>query len=169
MGSAVAAPLFSGEGRFASSGAWLRALRTHLAVIAAGNLAWEVLHMPLYTVWTSGTWKEIAFAALHCTGGDVLISLASLTAALLLVGDAEWPRSASWPVLMITVALGLAYTVFSEWLNIVIRAAWDYSDAMPVIPFAGLRVGVSPLLQWIVVPFIAFAWVRRIRPEPGAP
>jgi len=28
---------------------------------------------------------------------------------------------------------------------------------MPVIPIAGLSIGLSPLLQWIVVPAVAFA------------
>jgi hypothetical protein len=28
---------------------WPRSLRAYLAVIAAGDLAWEALHVPLYT------------------------------------------------------------------------------------------------------------------------
>ena len=62
----------------------------------------------------------------------------------------------------LTIAFGLAYTVFSEWLNVVVRAAWAYADWMPIIPIAGLRIGLSPLLQWIVVPGAAFAIMRRV-------
>jgi hypothetical protein len=54
------------------------------------------------------------------------------------------------------------YTVFSEWLNIVVRASWDYSERMPVVSALGLRVGVSPLLQWIVVPSAAFAITKAL-------
>jgi hypothetical protein len=42
----------------------------------------------------------------------------------------------------------------------VVRASWAYSDWMPVIPIAGLSIGLSPLLQWIVVPAAAFAITR---------
>lgn len=49
---------------------WHAALRRYLAAIAVGNLAWEFLHIPLYTIGRIGTWWEITFAVLHCTGGD---------------------------------------------------------------------------------------------------
>ena len=61
------------------------------------------------------------------------------------------------------ILLGAAYTVFSEWLNINIRRSWSYTDAMPVLPLLG--TGLTPLLQWVVVPGLAFAtvmgWERR--------
>ena len=30
--------------------------------------------MPLYTLWSTDTVGEIVFAAVHCTGGDILIA-----------------------------------------------------------------------------------------------
>ena len=48
--------------------------------------------------------------------------------------------------------------MFSEWLNVVVRASWAYSEWMPVIALAGQKFGLSPLLQWIVVPAAAFAF-----------
>jgi len=47
-------------------------------------------------------------------------------------------------------ALGAAYTVYSEWLNTGVRMAWAYSELMPVVP--GIGTGLSPLLQWLVLP-----------------
>jgi hypothetical protein len=126
--------------------------------MAVGNLVWEFSHVPLYTIWTNGSWGEIVFAAVHCTGGDILIALSSLTIALLTVGNCAWPAERFTAVAVLTVALGLAYTSFSEWLNIVVRAAWAYSELMPVFSVFGFHVGLSPLLQWIVVPIAAFAW-----------
>jgi len=96
-----------------------------------------------------------------CTLGDLVIAACALTLALLLVGAPDWPRDRFWPVAILTVAFGLAYTAFSEWRNVVARASWAYSDWMPVIPIAGLSIGVSPLLQWIVVPAAAFAITGR--------
>lgn len=139
---------------------WHAALRRYLPVVAGGNLAWEFAHMPLYTVWRSGTWKEIAFAAVHCTGGDLLIALSSLTLAVLLVGNGHWPVERFWPVAVTTMFFGLTCTALSEWLNIVRRAAWAYSDLMPVIRVFDFELGLSPLLQWVVVPLSALWWAR---------
>jgi len=143
------------------AGEWHGALRRYVAVIATGNLVWEFLHMPLYTIWQEETPGKIVFAALHCTGGDILIALSSLTAALLLVGSGMWPAGRFRAVAALTVLLGVSYTIFSEWLNIVVRAAWTYSDLMPVVSLFGFEVGLSPLFQWIVVPSAAFWWARR--------
>jgi hypothetical protein len=144
-------------------GAWHAALGRYLGVIALGNLAWEFAQMPLYTLWRTGTWREIAFAAVHCTGGDILIGSSSLTIALLAVGSGAWPAERFRAVAALTVVLGIAYTTVSEWLNIVVRAAWAYSDLMPVLTIFGSHVGLSPLLQWMIVPFVAFAWAGHVR------
>lgn len=135
---------------------WMSAMRRFVVVIAVGNLVWEFAHMPLYTLWQTGTPDEIAFAAVHCTGGDILIALAAFMVALLLFGTQRWPDQGYRRVAAATVTIGLGYTLFSEWLNIVIREAWAYSDLMPVVPV--LDVGLSPLAQWIVIPSLAFWW-----------
>ncbi|RUS63590.1 hypothetical protein EGN72_03290 [Pseudorhodobacter sp. E13] len=140
-----------------TDGISLTALRRYFAVIIPANLVWEFAHMPLYTIWNEGTWGEIVFAAVHCTGGDILIAMSALMLALMLSGRG-WPLVASTrrSVTVLTVVFGLGHTLFSEWLNIVIRAAWAYSDLMPIIPV--LDAGLSPVLQWIVVPLVAFWW-----------
>ena len=65
-----------------TGGDWLAAVRAYLGVTAVANLMWEAFHLPLYTIWTSGSLQEQAFAVLHCTAGDVLIALAALAVAL---------------------------------------------------------------------------------------
>lgn len=138
---------------------WLSALKAYLAVVLMANLSWEILQLPLYTIWTTGSTREIAFAAIHCTLGDVLIALAALTLALIFVGTREWPNSQYKVVLWGTVLIGIGYTIFSEWLNIVIRASWAYSPLMPVVPI--INTGLSPLLQWIVIPIAALTSAKR--------
>jgi hypothetical protein len=133
---------------------WLWALRIYVAVIAVGNLTWESLQLPLYTIWMSGSRSEQAFAVIHCTGGDLLIALGSLAVALLLAGSPAWPRRAFGLIAGLTIAFGLGYTGFSEWLNVSVRRSWAYSELMPVLPVAG-GIGLSPLLQWVVVPTLA--------------
>jgi hypothetical protein len=41
---------------------WPQALRRTLGVSIVANLASEMLQLPLYTVWTTGTRKQQAFA-----------------------------------------------------------------------------------------------------------
>ena len=138
---------------------WPRALRAYLGTIALGDLAWEAAHLPLYTIWRTGTPGEKVFAVVHCTGGDLLIALACLTLALVLVGKPAWPARAHRRVAALTIGFGVAYTIFSEWLNITVREAWAYSDLMPVVPI--IDTGLSPLLQCAVVPLLALHLARR--------
>ena len=138
---------------------WFSAFRRYITVIASGNLLWEFAHLPLYTLWETGSTSEIVFAALHCTGGDILIGLSSVMLALFLVGNAAWPAAGNRRVVLCTVLTGLFYTLFSEWLNIEVREAWAYRDIMPLVP--GIDAGLSPVMQWIVIPLVGFNWALR--------
>jgi hypothetical protein len=110
----------------------------------------------------------IAFALIHCTAGDILITTATLAVAAALAWAFRWPPF-GWRMVLTAIALGAAYTMFSEWLNVQIRRTWSYTAAMPVLPLIG--TGLTPLLQWVIVPGLALAivahryhragWVRR--------
>lgn len=129
-----------------------------LLVVAVGNLLWEIAHVPLYTIWTSGSGAEIAYAVVHCTAGDVLIAATSLGLAVALIGRTGWPARGYGAVALAMILLAVSYTVFSEWLNVEVRGAWAYRDLMPRLPWLG--TGLTPVLQWIFVPAAAFWWVR---------
>ena len=134
----------------------------YLGFSASAHLVWETAQLPFYTIWTEGTRYQLVVAVLHCTGGDVLIAAFTLLAAILLTGR-NWPAAGRARVACIAIALGIGYTIYSEWLNVTVRHLWTYSPLMPVVPPLG--TGLSPLLQWAVIPFLAFlllAWrVRR--------
>jgi hypothetical protein len=133
-----------------------RTILRFLGAMAAGNLLWELGHMPLYTLWVEGIWGEIAYAVLHCTVGDVMIAGICLLLSLAFIGRSAWPRARFDAVALATILMALSYTVFSEWLNIEVRGTWAYREAMPRLP--GLGTGLTPILQWIVVPVLAFRW-----------
>ena len=141
----------------APSHAWLPAMRRYLAAIAVANLAWEIVQIPLYTLWRTGSTQDIAFAVVHCTGGDVLIAAVSLLGSLLLFGTEDWPRSRFLPIAAAAIVFGVAYTVYSEHLNTASNA-WTYSELMPVLP--GLGTGLAPLGQWLALPLLAFVAAR---------
>lgn len=134
---------------------WLAALRAYLLIVVAANLLWETAHLPLYTLWRTGSPGEKLFAVLHCAAGDLLIGLSALIFALTLAGHRDWPVRRFATVAGLTFAFGFGYTVFSEWLNVVVRQSWTYSDLMPTVSIFGLNLGASPLLQWMVVPTLA--------------
>jgi hypothetical protein len=140
---------------------WLAALRAYLAFSLGLNLLWEGMQLPLYTIWTTGTIGAKAFAVIHCTFGDVIIAALILVVALSVVGSDHWPQQRSCEVFVLTVAVGLAYTIYSEWLNTTVRQSWTYSPLMPLLPLIG--TGLSPLLQWLVVPSVALTLATRLR------
>ena len=137
---------------------WLPALRRYLLAVGVGNLVWEFGQMPLYTLWQSGTRREIALAALHCAAGDLGISAGALALGIACAATPGWPEARFIPVLLAATAFGTGYTVYSEHLNVVVRQAWTYAPAMPVLP--GLGTGLAPLLQWLLVPPLALLWAR---------
>jgi hypothetical protein len=128
---------------------------------AGYHLGWELLQLPLYTIWRSDP-ATIVLAVVHCTGGDALIALSTYAVASAAARTWLWPTRR--PVLGIAsaVAAGVAYTVFSEWLNVSVRGSWAYAEAMPVI--AG--IGLSPLLQWVFVPLVVLRSLRAVREAP---
>ena len=83
----------------------------------------------------------------------------SLVAALLCFGSPAWPSKQFIPVMTAALAIGIIYTVYSEWTNTIIRGTWAYSKLMPVLPIAG--TGLSPLAQWLIVPMTGFAVLWR--------
>lgn len=149
----------------ASQPDWLTAVRRYLAAAAFGNLAWELAQMPLYTLWRTGSPGDIGFAVLHCTAGDVVIAGAALLGALVLAGVPDWPTRRFAPVATTAFSFGIAYTVYSEHLNLA-RGAWAYTEAMPTLPWLG--TGLAPLTQWLAIPAASLAWAKRASIGSGA-
>ena len=129
-----------------------------IGLAAIGHLFWEAAQLPLYTLWRTGTPREIVTALIHCTGGDILITTVTLAVAAALARLFRW-RALGSRMVFTAIMLGTAYTVFSEWLNVEIRRRWSYTAAMPVFPLVG--TGLTPLLQWLIVPGLALAIVAR--------
>lgn len=133
-------------------------LRRYLAIMAVGNLVWETAQLPLYTISRTGSVGYRVFAVLHCWIGDLVIGMITMLIGSGTAGS-SWPFAHVRRAILVTLASGVAYTIFSEWLNVVVRGTWGYRSAMPVLPVIG--TGVSPLLQWVVVPGFALLFAYR--------
>jgi len=141
---------------------WLIAIRHYLVAIAVGNLLWETVQLPLYTLWRTGTPATVAAAVLHCTLGDLLIGTIALIVALAVVGTPAWPAAKGVRVATATAIVGAGYTVYSEYMNISVRNLWAYTEWMPTLPW--LSTGLAPLAQWFVIPPLALLWTGTYQP-----
>jgi hypothetical protein len=141
---------------------WLIAIRRYLVAMILGNLVWETAQMPLYTLWQTGTPVSITAAVFHCILGDVAIGTVALVLALALLGAPGWPDEKFHSVFAAVIVGGIGYTIYSEYVNTVVRVSWTYSAWMPTVPVLG--TGIAPLAQWAVIPTVAVAWAARRSP-----
>lgn len=119
------------------------------------SLAWEIAQLPLYTLWAEAHLGKIVSAVMHCTAGDLLIGMTSLILAMLACRAERKLAKPDRLVLIVATLLAVLYTVPSEHYNLAM-GNWAYSPWMPMVP--GLRIGLSPLVQWIVVPYATWKW-----------
>ena len=123
------------------------------------NLTWEVAQVRLYTIWAADG-LTVAWALLHCSLGDVAIALALFALAAMALWRADWPASRPWTGGAIAVTGALAYTAWSEWYNVYRAGNWAYTTSMPLI----FGIGLSPLLQWLILPPVLVLAYRALGP-----
>lgn len=133
----------------------MRRLFAVLLAAYALHFAWEMgqstLFIPMYRLQVRTATAWCARAA----GWDVVIGIAAYLAAALAARRLLWIRERKWLPVAVYFAVGLGVTIAIErWAISVGR--WQYREAMPTI--AG--IGLTPLLQWIVVPAAIIAVVR---------
>lgn len=125
------------------------------------NLAWETAHVRLYTLWDASSGPVIAAALFHCSLGDMLIALAMYAVAGLALRRADWPAARPWAGSAIVVVGATAFTAWSEGYNVYGAGNWAYSASMPLI----FGLGLSPLVQWIVLPPAIVLACRTMEPS----
>ena len=125
------------------------------------NLAWEIAHVRLYTIWAEADRMSIAWSLLHCSLGDVLIALAMFALAGLVLRRADWPASRPWTGGVIVVIGAMTFTAWSEWYNVYSAGSWGYTANMPLI----FGIGLSPLLQWLILPPVMVVAYRKLWPQ----
>lgn len=125
------------------------------------NFPWEVLQAPLFEGMAAAPHSAVIGACLRATLGDAVILLLAHASVAVVTRRRRWVLAPSWREVAGFVAVGIAITARIEWLAT--RGhwvqTWTYSSAMPLVP--GIEIGLSPLLQWVIVPPIALWFVRR--------
>ena len=97
---------------------------------------------------------QIATSLMTVFTGFVLAALIAVREKAL--RDWRWRR-----IGIAVTAIGAAYTLFSEWMNVTLLGSWAYAESMPVLGLGAFEIGLSPLAQWLVIPPVALALARR--------
>jgi hypothetical protein len=124
------------------------------------SFPWEMLQAPLYVGMAEAPhWS----ATLHClvaTLGDCVLFLAAFGMTAAIFRNRRWIRTATFMQVFWFTAIGLTVTVLTEAAGVRgIGWNWQYSALMPRLPLLG--TGLSPVLQWLVLPPLVIRLVRQ--------
>ena len=124
------------------------------------HFVWEFLQVPTYAgMATLPHWEGVKVCT-SATVGDVGFALTAFWATSAAARSRAWiadPRP--WQIVLF-VAVGVGLTVGFEYYYTEVSERWNYSDLMPLVPPFG--TGLSPLMQWLVVPLLVVSLIRRI-------
>lgn len=123
------------------------------------HFVWEFIQAPTYAgMIEMNHWSGIKLCT-SATFGDVGFALTAFWFTSALSRSRQWlltPKA--WQILMF-LAVGISLTVGFEYYYTNITLRWTYSELMPLVPPFG--TGLSPLLQWIVIPLLVIWFARR--------
>jgi hypothetical protein len=124
------------------------------------NYPWEFLQAPWYrTVPDMRHWEAVKFCSWAAVGDGVLAVVAFWVVAGFAVSSRSWIRRPTVRTVAGFVLAAEAMTVAIEWLATEVWQRWSYAPDMPTLPLVG--AGVAPLLQWLLLPPLVVAIVRR--------
>lgn len=119
---------------------------------------WELLQTPLFAHLAEVPhWQGVKFCSAAALG-DALLTLVAYWIAASTDGR-RWMLDLGRRAVAVYLAAGLLATVGLEWLNTTVLGRWEYSPVMPTLPLLG--TGLSPLVQWILLPLLVLGIVHR--------
>ena len=125
------------------------------------NFPWEILQAPLFAGMGDTPYAEAIKGCSQATLGDAVIVLLAYWSVSVVARSRHWILAPSGRQLALFIAIGVSIAAVIEWLATRGHwvGSWTYSKEMPVLP--GLGIGLSPLLQWLVLPLLVAWFVRR--------
>lgn len=123
------------------------------------HFAWGFLQVPAFAGMAEmDHWQGIVVCT-EATIGDVGMALSAFWVTALAARSRHWIQRPSFQPMAIFLGVGVALTIGLEYYYTQISNRWAYADIMPLVP--PFETGLSPLLQWIVVPLMVVFIVRR--------
>ena len=124
------------------------------------NLIWEVAQGPLYENFQYDG-KHISICALASVA-DVFMVFILLFGFGLVYHSVFWVRHLSMSRSLLLVFVGGAGAILSEMWHTA-RNDWTYAESMPILPV--VEVGLSPVLQFAILPLTVFLISRKTLPS----
>jgi hypothetical protein len=119
------------------------------------NYFWEIGQAFLFVGMNS--WKNIWWHCFVASLGDGLMVWTIHAAGWISFRRSDWfvaPRLKGYGVMLVT---GLIIAVAVEWLAVHVLQRWAYTADMPVLPMTtGVTIGITPLLQMLMLPPVIF-------------
>lgn len=125
------------------------------------NYPWEFLQVPLFEGMSTADHWDAVRTCTRAALGDAVIMLIAYWAVSLAARSRSWVLAPSTARIVMFAATGVLITIAIERLAVagIWLGGWRYSSLMPVVP--GIKVGLSPLLQWVVLPPLVVWFSRR--------
>tara|TARA_R110002049_G_scaffold6484_2_gene40700 strand:+ start:6470 stop:7018 length:549 start_codon:yes stop_codon:yes gene_type:complete len=122
------------------------------------NFIWELAQGPLYKGFEYDV-QHISFCALASIA-DMLMVLILLFGFGLIYRDVFWINYLSPTRILILVMAGTVGAIIAEmWYTS--RGDWGYAEMMPIITW--VKVGLSPVLQFAVLPLLIFLTCKKCK------
>ena len=116
------------------------------------HFVWEFIQAPTYAgMIEMNHWDGIKLCT-SATFGDVGFAMTAFWITSFLAKSRSWIVEPKASQILIFIAIGIALTIGFEYYYTQVTFRWTYSELMPLVPPFG--TGVSPLLQWIIVPLL---------------
>lgn len=115
------------------------------------NFIWELAQGLLYQGFEYD-WKHLSFCALASIA-DMFSVLILFFAFALVYREVYWIKNMSISRILMLITIGSIGAILTELWH-TDRGDWYYSDTMPLLPF--VDVGVSPVVQFMVLPLLIF-------------
>lgn len=128
------------------------------AIALPVNYVWEMLQMPLF----EGMYYSDPNAWISClqaSVGDLFITLFIFLVGRLIFSSWSWPHSPGAVRITYLVLIGAVIAVTIE-IAALKAGRWNYSSLMPVVP--GIGVGIVPIVQLIVLPYLGYILAFRV-------
>jgi hypothetical protein len=123
------------------------------------HFVWEFIQAPLFAGMAEMNHGQGIVVCTEATVGDVGIALTAYWAGAAAARSRLWILNPSVRSLLVFLGVGVGLTIGLEYYSTEMTNRWAYADIMPLVPPFG--TGLSPLLQWIVVPLLVVFIVRR--------
>jgi hypothetical protein len=135
------------------NGARFQQLAVLFVVAVLVNYPWELAQSRLYVQpqRAASMWWHCLVASL----GDGVAMLAIFGLLSLTHRRWDWFQTGDFRRYLMVSIFGFAIALVVEWWSVHVGRTWTYAPAMPQVP--GLRLGVVPLLQMVVLPPLVFS------------